>query len=104
MADGHACQRFDAVSIDQQHRRKLMGLRPLDKTLKPAETLTFSALIEQAKLPARIVASGSARYAIASGGEVAMSVQTGNRRGPHPKGAALPPRLERRGLRAEENG
>jgi hypothetical protein len=64
-----------------------MGLRPLDKTLKPAETLTFSAPIEQAKSPTGSVASGpAARYVIASGGEVAMSsVQTGNSRKPHPK-------------------
>jgi hypothetical protein len=63
-----------------------MGLWPLDKTLKPPETLTFSAPIEQSKSPARSVASGpAARYVIASGSEVAMSVQTGNRRKPHPK-------------------
>ena len=103
LAVEQSSQRFDAVSIDQQHRRKLMGLRPLDKTRKLPETLTFSALIEQAKSPARSVASGSARDAIAAVDEVAMLVQTGNRRGPHPQGAALPPRLERRGLRAEEN-
>jgi hypothetical protein len=62
-----------------------MGLRPLDKTLKPAETLTFSPPIEQAKSPTGSVASGpAARYVIASGGEVAMSsVQTGNSRKPH---------------------
>jgi hypothetical protein len=63
-----------------------MGLRPLDKTRKPPETLTFSAPIEQAKSPVRSVASGPpARYVIASGGDVAMSVQTGNSRKPHPK-------------------
>jgi hypothetical protein len=44
--------------------------------------LTFSAPIEQAKSPVRSVASGpSARYVIASGGEVAM----GNSRKPLPK-------------------
>jgi hypothetical protein len=103
-------QRFDAVSIDQQHRRKLMGLRPLDKTLKPPETLIFSALIEQAKAPMRSVASGSARYTIASGGELAMSEQTGNRRRPHPKerhflpgssaGVSVPKRIDDRGVQA----
>jgi hypothetical protein len=47
-----------------------MGLRPLDKTLKPPETLTFSAPIEQAKSPVRSVASGpSTQYVIASDGE-----------------------------------
>jgi hypothetical protein len=34
-----------------------MGLRPLDKTRKPPETLTFSAPIEQFKSPVRSVAS-----------------------------------------------
>jgi hypothetical protein len=81
-----------------------MGSRPLDKTLKLPETLTFSAPIEQSKSAVRSVASGSSvRYVIASGGEVAMSVQTGNRKRPQPKGAVLPPRLERRDLRTEEN-
>ncbi len=77
-----------------------------NKTLKPPETLTFSALIEQAKSPVRSVAIGSARYAIASAGEVAMSVQTGNRRRPHPKerhflpgssaGVSVPTRIDER--------
>jgi hypothetical protein len=35
-------QRLDAVSIDQQHRGKLMRLRDLDKTPNLAETLTFT--------------------------------------------------------------
>jgi hypothetical protein len=87
-----------------------MGLRPLDKTLKPPETLIFSALIEQAKAPMRSVASGSARYTIASGGELAMSEQTGNRRRPHPKerhflpgssaGVSVPKRIDDRGVQA----
>jgi hypothetical protein len=34
-------QRLDAVSIDQQHRGKLMRLRDLDKTANLAETITF---------------------------------------------------------------
>jgi len=35
-------QRLDAVSIDQQHREKLMLLSDLDKTLKLAEMGTFT--------------------------------------------------------------
>jgi hypothetical protein len=47
-----------------------MGLRPLDKTRKPPDTVTVSAPIEQSKSPVRSVASGPpARYVIASGGE-----------------------------------
>jgi hypothetical protein len=60
-----------------------MGLRLLDKTLKLPETSIFSAPIESS---VRSAASGSAaHYVIAPGGEVAMSVQTGNSRKPHPK-------------------
>jgi hypothetical protein len=46
----------------------------LDKPLKLAETSTFSARTEHAKSSVRSAASGStARYVIASGGEVATS-------------------------------
>jgi hypothetical protein len=39
-------QGLDTVSIDQQHRRKLMCLRPSDKTLDLAETYTFTEPVE----------------------------------------------------------
>ncbi len=39
------CQRLDAVSIDQQHRQKLMCLATSDKTPKLAETYTFMQVV-----------------------------------------------------------
>src|SRR5712671_3626494 len=69
-------QRFDAVSIDQQHRRMLMPFRVLEKTLKLAETSTFTPLMFNSKSSAR--AYGRAAYgrpviSTASGGEVSVS-------------------------------
>jgi hypothetical protein len=45
LAVEQSTQRFDAVSIDQQHRRTLMPVRVLDKTLKLAKTSTFTPLM-----------------------------------------------------------
>jgi hypothetical protein len=47
-------QGFDAVSIDQQHRRTLMRLSDLRKSLKLAETSTFTPpLVKNAQSWAR---------------------------------------------------
>jgi hypothetical protein len=69
-------QRFDAISIDQQHRRMLMPFTVLEKTLKLAETSTFTPLMFNSKSSARAI--GRATYgrpvvSTASGGEVPVS-------------------------------
>jgi hypothetical protein len=47
-------QRFDAVAIDQQHRQTLMPFSVLEKTLKLAETSTFTLpMLKNAKSSAR---------------------------------------------------
>src|SRR6266404_5341513 len=46
-------QRFDAVSIEQQHRRMRMACRVLEKTLKLAEPSTFKPLMFNSKSSAR---------------------------------------------------
>jgi hypothetical protein len=57
-------QRFDAVSLDQQHQRKLMRLRDLGKTSKLAETSIFTRhFLKHAKSSAR---SGGAACALRS--------------------------------------
>src|SRR5882672_3510034 len=69
-------QRFDAVSIDQQHRRMLMPFRVLEKTLKLAETSTFTPLMFSSKSSARAIgraAYGRPVISTASGGEVLVS-------------------------------
>jgi len=48
-------QGFDAVSIHQQHRRMLMPFRALEKTLKRAETSTFTPLMFNSKSSARAI-------------------------------------------------
>src|SRR5258708_6257556 len=48
-------QRFDAVSIDQQHRRMLMSFRELEKTPKLAATSTFTPLMFNSKSSARAI-------------------------------------------------
>ncbi len=54
LAVEQSSQRFDAISIDQQHQRKLVHIGALNKILKLAETSTFSRLmLKNAKLPGR---------------------------------------------------
>src|SRR3984893_1704060 len=91
LAVEQSSQRFDAVSIDQQHRRKLMCLRVLDKTPKLAETSTFSP--PRFKDPA----SSARRTERATGRPRAMLLpqvakyrcrciaKTGSSRNPHPQ-------------------
>ena len=76
LAVEQSSQRFDAVSIDQQHRRMLKPFRVLEKTLKLAKTFTFTPLMFNSKSSAR--AMGRAAYgrpviSTASGGEVPVS-------------------------------
>src|SRR6266404_6744431 len=65
LAVEQSSQRFDAISIDQQHRRKLLPSRALDKTLKLLETPTFAPPIfkktKSSARPAGRSACGSSR-------------------------------------------
>jgi len=83
-------QRFDAVSIDQQHRRMLMPFRVLEKTLKLTETSTFTSLIFNSKSSAQamgrtahgrpvIPSSPAAKY------QFRCSAPTQNSSRPHPQ-------------------
>ena len=79
LAVEQSSQRFDAVSIDQQHRRMLMPFSVLEKTLKLAETSTFTPLMFNSKLSARAIgraAYGRPVISTASGGEVPVSAHS----------------------------
>jgi hypothetical protein len=68
-------QRFDAISIDQQHRRMLMRCRVLEKTLKMTETSSFTPLMFNSESSARAIgrtAYGRPVISTASGGEVPL--------------------------------
>src|SRR6202022_523405 len=60
LAVEQSSQRFDAVSIDQQHWRKVMRLRGLDKTLKLSKSSTFTVpLFKNSKSSARCIGRAS---------------------------------------------
>jgi hypothetical protein len=70
-------QRFDAVSIDEQHRRKLMRLGYADKSSNRAETSIFTLPLFKSASHRRDVLEGwlvADHYCVICAGEVPVSV------------------------------
>ena len=83
-------QGFDAVSIDQQHRRMLMPFRALEKTLKRTETSTFTPLMFNSKSSARAIGRRAYGRPVISPPQAAKyqfrcSARTLSSRRPHPQ-------------------